>query len=263
MEPLTLNKALRAQWQDAGYVEVIDGHRVCRMGSAEVCPPPAGDLVRVYHVTSAHHAVNDLALRRLKVARLAELNDPFEFMWVMWRHLDLRDTVQAWKSLYDGLVGFLCFSSDWTNPVLWSHYGDKHRGVCLGFDVPRSEVTAISYEARRLDVELPSTVTRLPEQLERQLLYTKYEHWSYERELRMSLLPAQLPSEGSLRFCPFSSSLALREVILGDQCPLALDAVRELASSICTLPVTYRARLAGKSYSVVPDLRRPNEQPAV
>ncbi len=24
----------------------------------------------------------------------------------------------------------------WSNPVIWAHYGDKHRGLCLGFEVP-------------------------------------------------------------------------------------------------------------------------------
>lgn len=28
----------------------------------------------------------------------------------------------------------LCLTEDSLNPVMWAHYGDEHRGVCLGFD---------------------------------------------------------------------------------------------------------------------------------
>jgi hypothetical protein len=39
----------------------------------------------------------------------------------------------------------LCFSRDWHNPVQWSHYADKHRGICLGFDVPDSLLVPVQY----------------------------------------------------------------------------------------------------------------------
>ena len=32
---------------------------------------------------------------------------------------------------YDGgIAGMLCFSKGWHNPVQWSHYTDKHKGIC-------------------------------------------------------------------------------------------------------------------------------------
>ena len=46
--------------------------------------------------------------------------------------------------------GVLCFSRGWHNPLLWSHYGDKHRGVCLGFDVPNAHIVHVSYNSSRL-----------------------------------------------------------------------------------------------------------------
>jgi len=189
----------------------------------------------------------------LKVARLADLNDPFEFMWVMWRHLDLRRKIQEWKDQYDDLLGFLCFSSDWTNPVLWSHYADKHRGICLGFDLARKEAKSVSYEAKRQDIQLPDAVGRLPSELEDRLLLTKFEHWRYESEIRLRVPLDIATREGSLHFKAFSESLVLKEVILGDQCPLSTDVVRSLTSAMDSTPITFRARLAGKSYNVVPD----------
>ena len=43
----------------------------------ENVPHPSPDHWRLYHLTTAEFEINDVALGRLKVARLADLNDPF------------------------------------------------------------------------------------------------------------------------------------------------------------------------------------------
>jgi hypothetical protein len=69
---MPMNKAMRQEWVKAGYDKDI--------GSAEVVPPPPPAFLRLYHFTSSEYAISDIGLRRLKVARLADLNDPFELM---------------------------------------------------------------------------------------------------------------------------------------------------------------------------------------
>ena len=49
------------------------------------------------------------------------------------------------KDKLDSENGILCFSEDWTDPVLWTHYGAKHRGICLGFDVKDGFAKKIVY----------------------------------------------------------------------------------------------------------------------
>jgi hypothetical protein len=51
------------------------------MGSAWVRRPPQPHLIALYYFTTAEHAINNVALSRLKVARFSEANDPFELMW--------------------------------------------------------------------------------------------------------------------------------------------------------------------------------------
>ena len=46
-----------------------------------------------------------------------------QVMAVNFREAKTRQVIRAWREKYDKDNGLLCFSSDWTNPVLWSHYG--------------------------------------------------------------------------------------------------------------------------------------------
>lgn len=43
---------------------------------------------------------------------------------------------QKLNEILDGLImksGITCFSKVFNNMLMWSHYGDKHRGVCIEF----------------------------------------------------------------------------------------------------------------------------------
>jgi len=36
-------------------------------------------------------------------------------------------------------LGIFCASKSYMNTLLWSHYGDSHKGICLGFHIKPSE----------------------------------------------------------------------------------------------------------------------------
>ena len=45
-----------------------------------------------------------------------------------------------------------CFSKEATNPLLWAHYSECHRGICLGFEISpsvASSVKPITYVDKR------------------------------------------------------------------------------------------------------------------
>ena len=63
---------------------------------------------------------------------------------------------------------------------MWAHYADKHKGVCLAFDVPADTCKAVTYAKRRL--KLPAKPS-LPDA--EALIFTKYVNWQYEQELRI------------------------------------------------------------------------------
>jgi hypothetical protein len=84
----------------------------------------------------------------------------------------------------------LCFSAAWNDPVIWAHYCDKHRGICLGYNVPDDKLTRVEYVKDRLP---PSKATfSLAD-----LVGTKYMKRAYEEESRM-LLPLREAEDGIL-----------------------------------------------------------------
>ena len=92
----------------------------------------------------------------MKVARFSDRNDPFELLAVSFRERQTRQATKDFKTDLNTRTGLLCFSANWTDPVLWSHYGDRHRGVCLGFDLRRKLLQRVLYEDKRLLKELGS-----------------------------------------------------------------------------------------------------------
>ena len=105
---------------------------------------------RFYHFMRAEHALQAIERRRLKVANLAETNDPYECLSLIFANRgqerqfqnSFQNVQEIQRTLYkienremDSLSGVVCFSRHFHNPLLWSHYADKFKGICLGFDI--------------------------------------------------------------------------------------------------------------------------------
>jgi hypothetical protein len=237
------------EWRRLGYDK--------GMGSASVVCPPNEDFIRAYHLTSADHGISSISLRRLKVALFSEVNDPFELLGLNFHERTTRKIVRQFKALRNSKTGLVCFSANWTNPVLWSHYATRHRGICLGFDLRKTEVQRVNYEDDRLREKLNDNAdpSALPSELQDLLLRTKFSHWRYEEELRMFVELSRAKKEHGLHFWPFSTDLRLAEVILGPLCEVPLASIRELTDATNVQAVVFKARLAFRSFRVVPDGR--------
>jgi Protein of unknown function (DUF2971) len=207
--------------------------------------------MRVYHLSDATHALNNLARRRLKISRIADLNDPFELLGANLRDKNLRRAFIAMKDTLNNDNGVLCFSKSWANPLLWSHYADKHRGMCLGFELADELATSVRYVAERSKFRDPA-ITKLPISPSdvQAILLTKFVGWEYEDEIRVFVALDHEVKEDDLYFYEYSSSLALREVILGPRCKERLEHVRELAGSGVYVK---KARIAFTKFRVVED----------
>lgn len=116
--------------------------------------------------------------------------------------------------------GILSLAERFDCPLLWSHYGDQHRGICLGFEPPipfPQLLRKIDYQSPRTlsvsDVEgFVDGVVRATDNLYNSVFFRKAPDWEYEKEWRL------LDHQGE-RDSPFE----LREVTFGLKCS---DAVK-------------------------------------
>jgi hypothetical protein len=200
--------------------------------------------MRVYHFISDEFGLKDLIERRLKIARITELNDPFEFLSVDLSDRDFRHALKETKEELSKSNGLLCFSKKWKNPVMWSHYADKHRGICLGFDIPKVPPTKVKYVRKRL----PKPAV-FDEAFMKKLLFTKFRHWKYEDEYRV-YLSLEMEIEG-FYYASFSDSLVLRQVIVGDQSKLTRAQITMALDNLNDSVEVFKARAAFTSFDVV------------
>lgn len=204
--------------------------------------------MRVYHLLAAKWAIQDLKRGQLKVALFADLNDPFELLAHQLPNRGDRREYDQWRRQASRTFGLLCYSRDWRNPVLWSHYGAAHRGICLGFDVPDRLLTRVEYLERRIPFR-----TMLPDKREGPdvagpLFRMKFKGWSYEREWRRVVRLRDARKEGGHFFWPFGKDLALREVIAGPRCRISEQRLRQAAGPTTAV---IQARAAFRSFGVV------------
>ena len=93
-----------------------------------------------------------------------------------------------------------CFSKTNDSILMWSHYGDKHRGVCIEFEVDPKDYVEVEYSKRRRQIDLKGITAitlghdfigeeanadnpAIKKSLTK-LLTTKSVDWEYESEYR-------------------------------------------------------------------------------
>jgi hypothetical protein len=176
---------------------------------------------RVYKFTSAQHGIDNLQHKRLKLSTIDDLNDPFDLCPLDTTDPTISNAMDAVTAHFRKTAAILCFSRNWDNLLLWSHYGASHTGVCLGFDIPEGEPganydTDVLYQPNVLQIRRPEDVSF---DLASRLLRTKHESWSYEQEVRMFVRLNDPPDAKGLNWIKFEPQLVLKEVIIGAQCP--------------------------------------------
>jgi Protein of unknown function (DUF2971) len=125
------------------------------------------------------------------------------------------------------MAGIISFTSDWKNPLLWSHYADKHKGICLGFDVDDRYIRHVNYvgEVMPMNQDVVKRLKQGDENLVRELITTKSIHWKYEEEVRVIVPLEELDVDTEKYFTDFEGNLELREVILGYRSPVDKDVI--------------------------------------
>lgn len=198
--------------------------------------------MRVYKFLSSEFAMKDIWERRLKISEISDLNDPFELIPCDLSEPKHLYAVLAMRDEMTRNRGLLCFSGAWTNPLLWAHYSDKHRGMCLGLDVPDDVVHVVDYVEERVPWEQPTQAFM------EKLLWTKFEPWRYESEVRAFVTREE--QEGGRYFCHFGDELKLREIIVGHRCCVERGEISAAMASYPEPVPIIKARLSRTSFKV-------------
>lgn len=149
-----------------------------------------------------------------------------------WQNLNINEKVKLFrddpalqkKTIHDIFLneiipgyGICCFSEDEMNMLMWSHYADSHKGLCLVFDILHDR----KFFRIPLQVEYPPSYPKFnyirykktKENLLIQfLLGTKSQDWNYESEVRVVKDSIDYPAfRGEIKF----DKACLVEVIFG------------------------------------------------
>ena len=121
-----------------------------------------------------------LLCNRLYGAHYDKLNDPMECSF----H-DMNFTPELIKSLrYERRKLLICsLSKNMNNNLLWSHYADGHRGVCIKLKVRKTDLW------QRKEVSYVESMPNIPTSTQTKdilpkLFGIKAQFWSYEEEVR-------------------------------------------------------------------------------
>jgi len=165
------------------------------------------------------HLLKSLINSELYFARPARLNDPFDCRVNIINALENAihrslppvrqrlEKIRKMKSFFDKVqtdlegMGVSSFSLDLENPIMWSHYADNHRGICLAYSFPESffyeaadyilGIASVDYGLDPLSnwfLREASGLGSFDEfgmSLIQKILTIKAEQWEYENEVRI------------------------------------------------------------------------------
>jgi len=206
--------------------------------------------MKVYNFLSEENALNDLFNQYIKVSTLNDLNDPFELLSIDFSEKSLRPKFKQLKDSLSKKLAIICFTKSWRNPLLWSHYADRHRGCALEFDISQSELVQIEYRKSRVKIPNNIPLNDFLTQFELKLVSTKYSGWKYENEYRLFLDKNELTKVDRYLFYNFDSGFFPSAIIAGPLSKLDQNTIEKnlpFGKSINFI----KSRLAFKSFEVV------------
>jgi len=169
----------------------------------------------------------------MRFSKPSQFNDPFdccparlsEIPTGALPHAIVDNVSHHMQKVTGKVVGVSCLTPHLRKMLMWSHYGDQHRSVCVGFDTetllekcPTNSEGNPAYKEIR---EVTYTKVR-PNTSDTDVIYKKSEEWAYEDEYRIVSFAAQgHPQWGSgVWNIPMES---IKEVVFGARVPMTLQ----------------------------------------
>lgn len=215
--------------------------------------------MRVYHYLETKWALDDIRRRRLKLSKIDDMNDPYEWRCVRSSHPATQSALEKTASEVVETYGLECFSRTWKSILMWSHYGDKHRGICLGFDVPDEITRPVEYVPdvqtvgslmveRRQDFDVEQGVKMID-----RLCGAKYAGWFYEEEIRVHGERKEIDEETGHYFVDFGERLRLKEVIAGARFPFSRKPIEDALKGYAEEVGVVKATASATNFEIIID----------
>ena len=171
--------------------------------------------MHVYYLTNEKYALDAIENRWLKASLFDDFNDPFELLAFNLSNKEQRKVWNNFRNYFSTKSGLVCFSSQWQNPVMWSHYRDKHKGICFGFDVNDVILKKVKYISTRRPFKVGETLNnhKINSALLSEAVKYKFKEWSYEREYR-GIVPLKEKEANGHYFVNFSDDLYYKRLLL-------------------------------------------------
>lgn len=151
------------------------------------------DDVTLYKYISTQYAVDALKNRRLYLSDGSNLNDPFE-LTVVNRESGVIERING--------LHILCLTNSSRAKLMWSYYGENHKGICVSVKVPKRLVHPICYTSERVYVDSDvdaiiarsaekrkSNIKKPPSEMrkDKKIAFIKDRKWKDEKEYRIVL----------------------------------------------------------------------------
>lgn len=202
-------------------------------------------------MTFNENAISCLINKEIWMSSLKEFNDPFESLV----SVDFgNEELQRLFERYVERKVVHCFSECNKNILMWSHYADKHRGLCIGIDETRflgtgllSKVTYDNIDPKIKD-EILSVSRNNPQEageVYEKLITHKHKDWAYEKEQRLIFESRDISLPG--RTFSLGEDL-FKEIYFGCNMP---ERHKKLIAKIMGDSVTYyQARTSDMNFSL-------------
>ena len=222
------------------------------------------DSITLYRFLNLPAALKSIEKRNLRVGRISEFNDPFEWRLGIKGGSEEEDVIldAQLRVEIDQLnrnIGVVCFSNAEDDPVLWATYADNHTGVVLEFDYAIDDegtLKKIEYSDNRplIDAEWlhkgddgKAKIKPVYEKMFNQ----KASSWAYEREYRVHVELENCETGNGSYFTPIRGNFLTR-VILGFRCPVEEQYIRRaLKQAGFENTEVRRARMDHYSYRIL------------
>ena len=126
---------------------------------------------------------------------------------------------QNWKQLKND-YGITCFSKTYKEILMWSHYSDKYKGICIGILIDAnkfldSHFLSFAVEYKKSFKPRPYSEKDLKERINTMIQYStvKADFWKYEQEIRLVSYDYYKKYDSS--FFNFSDFAEIKEIYFG------------------------------------------------